>query len=279
VKEIFNAIFANSRAVCLWGAGLAVILLVVSTPALADLCSDYKAAVKAADDNFQSIRDSAIDVGRWKSKQQIQGFQTCYVASEPFSQLACTQSFATKQEARSRLASAMSAMESCLGDEWLVSGVEDLKSLVSPKNSTAVNFAVMNSGAISGGRLVDRYFFQTWINKLQNAPGDDRSSSGPNNVSVEPDGAIPDGYCSDLKKVVDASAEQFTSILGRKNSLSWTARVQMSDWIDCHISELDAGKPETRYYSCTGPTFSTTESIGKAMQSMKPTISACLGSE
>jgi hypothetical protein len=101
-----------------------------------------------------------------------------------------------------------------------------------------------------------------------------RTATGPK--------VIPQQFCPDLKKVIEASSKNFDALLGKTRGSSrtrWVAKVQLEDWHDCTVAELESGKPRSRYYSCELPPFGKVADAEALFEKIETTVGSCLGKD
>jgi hypothetical protein len=89
--------------------------------------------------------------------------------------------------------------------------------------------------------------------------------------------AKPAGYCDGLKKVVAAGPGRFETILRAQREDWWISAIQLPGWLECEVSELTQGKPDTRYHTCELSPFATRAAATKMMEAISADLAPCLG--
>lgn len=97
-------------------------------------------------------------------------------------------------------------------------------------------------------------------------------------VIVGPNGrAVPQAFCGDLVRVVDAAKTKFVSILGPKVSDIWTARIQLPGFEDCTVRDWTYEGKIRRYYSCLLSGFSGIAEMDTMATALQAYLKPCLG--
>lgn len=234
-------------------------LVSAEVPRAEDACADIKAVLPYTG-NFDAIRLATKTSDGWNTTKKVSGYASCYITYLLQDTFVCESSPLELSAAKELFNSNQEKIKSCLGDGWIpLPMAGDISSLRNVQSGQLVSVSVI---------AAERTFVNLTIFEREK-PKPVASRTLIKSITA------PIGFCADLKRVVKEAKTNFRSILGRERGYaSWTARVQLSGFDDCDISDVT-----DRYYSCTVGPFVSLADANTGENQEEGYIKECLGND
>lgn len=237
-------------------------------------CEDLKAILAESGTDFAALRTGEqMEVGgyeEWKASRKITGYKQCRITKYQSPTFICTTPTVDSEIQGEALLDLKTAnTEACLGKDWGAIALTDSRGLSNEGTDQSINLALSNAGA---GHFVTLMIWQRHGDNETSEAAEATETTGP-----APD--RPEGFCEDLKSVLDHASTNFDGILGASQKNYWPARLQLAGWYDCGVTELTAGEPKSRYYACDISPFANLSAAKVMIGAISPYVESCLGAD